>query len=297
MLLSLFFIVILVSKVSASADTVVTFTFDAKESYCHQRAGDALKLKGVYGTFYYAQNIGSNFRLSLNGYKQLFRDGHEVGGQTVNYLDFVDKAKDKIQDEICLNRKYLFDKGFKPTSFAYPYGRYTFVGSVNTIKCGYNSATNANFFDLRINDMDNVQRGESYNINTFVIQSKTTFDELMSIVQDALKLSTFRRKLLVFRIYDVCDNNNFNVETLTKFVEWLLQYSYIEIQRLDKVIGEELSPIPEEYNDNLRLLPETKSKLIITGITVAAMIFIIVLFFVTSALRDVIKKLKSKTTP
>ena len=66
---------------------------------------------------------------------------------------------------------------------------------------------------------------------------------------------------------------------------------------MDKVIGEELSPIPEEYNDNLRLLPETKSKLIITGITVAAMIFIIVLFFVTSALRDVIKKLKSKTTP
>ena len=77
------------------------------------RGGQTLKAFGHTGTFYYSDGLsmgwGDISQMTLGQYQYLYIDGHDIGGQTLDYIDLTVTPED-VKHQICLNRKILFQK-------------------------------------------------------------------------------------------------------------------------------------------------------------------------------------------
>lgn len=130
-----------------------------------------------------------------------------------------------------------------------------------------------------------------YNIRSISCKKKKTFEEFKQISVDAL----LTENVIVFRFFDWCDNC-FQVGTeytiFDRFLKYLLDQKQIKISTLKDVINGDQRPIPDEYTDPppKKLLPETRSKLIVAMSTVAGMIVLIGVFFGSLYVRDVCQK-------
>ena len=76
---------------------------------------------------------------------ELARDGHEIGGHTVNHVNLVTSklTPEQKRREICDDRQRLIEQGFNPASFAYPEGSYNEAVGQLVKACGYRSARSA----------------------------------------------------------------------------------------------------------------------------------------------------------
>ncbi|MGY1642856.1 polysaccharide deacetylase family protein [Geodermatophilus sp. SYSU D00703] len=130
--------------------TVVSLTFDGGQA-SQKLAADALRAHGMHGTFFVNTGLidGDNPYLGSNpnhlNWEELFRllmQGHEIGGQTSAYVDLTDpRIPESVKrDEICRDRTRLWQMGFDPQSFAYPFGKVDEAAQQLVESCGYRSA-------------------------------------------------------------------------------------------------------------------------------------------------------------
>ncbi|HZY74915.1 MAG TPA: polysaccharide deacetylase family protein [Jatrophihabitantaceae bacterium] len=120
--------------------TVVSLTFD--DSNADQAPAEAtMRALGMHGTFYtITGSIGAPNYLTLSQLQQIYRDGNEIGGHTVNHPDLTLVPADEAQRQVCQARNTLTKWGFPQTSFAYPFASVTTAVESIVSACGYNSA-------------------------------------------------------------------------------------------------------------------------------------------------------------
>lgn len=124
----------------AAANTVVSLTFDDGNAN-QMTAAATMKSLGLTGTFYITSGwIDQPTYLTTANLQQLVADGNEIGGHTVTHPDLITLPTDEATRQICDGRVALMNKGFKVTSFAYPFAseNATIEGLVQ--QCGFNSA-------------------------------------------------------------------------------------------------------------------------------------------------------------
>ena len=120
--------------------TVVSLTFDdAKVSQAPVKA--LLASHGMHATFFVnTNNVGDGNALSWAQLTALKTDGNEIAGHTLDHVDLTTVSAAEAKRQVCDDRSALFENGFAPVSFAYPYGSTN--DSIKQIvhDCGYSSA-------------------------------------------------------------------------------------------------------------------------------------------------------------
>jgi peptidoglycan/xylan/chitin deacetylase (PgdA/CDA1 family) len=118
----------------------LTFTSAIANQYA---ARQVLADHNMDGTFYVnTGRVGLNGRLTWRQVNQLAGDGNEIGGQTVNNFPVAGLDPVTLAQQICDDRTTLLQKGYAPTSFAWPGGSAdaTAATIAQVQQCGYTSA-------------------------------------------------------------------------------------------------------------------------------------------------------------
>ena len=106
----------------AAAPTVVTIQFDdgVADQY---GALAALNAHGMHATFYVNSGvIGDAAHMTWNQLGDLYAAGNEIAGHTATHANLKKLKTGPARQEVCGDRVALFDHGFQPVSFAYPFG-------------------------------------------------------------------------------------------------------------------------------------------------------------------------------
>lgn len=273
--------VIISSIVCVTGKTSVVFTFDADNSETQLVGAKILESRMLRGTFFYSRIKSVSGGLSMNDYKYLYNRGHEIGGQTLNYIELFDvKARTAI-DEVCYNRKDLLNNNLKPISYGY-ISSSSVVTDTYVKDCGYVLSTP--LFPQKTN--------VGYNVNSVSLKNVTSLIKLQNATLNTLLSNTNGNyNVLIFRIYEMCDvcvRKGIEYAVFEEFLDWLSEIE-VNVVTLKSAFNEtRVLPLPLEYIDppGMKLLPETESKMIIAFSTVGVMILFISLFFVSSAIRD-----------
>ncbi len=135
-----------------AAKVVVSLTFD-DGLLTHYTLADkrALKPHNMRGTFY--NNSGLNDvdeqHMTWAQLRDLNDDGNEIGGHTVHHVSIKGMTDlTRLEYEVCQDRQNLIDRGFDPTSFAYPTGAYDVQAENMVRSCGYSSGRAAGGIDV-----------------------------------------------------------------------------------------------------------------------------------------------------
>lgn len=140
----------------AEANTIVSFTFD--DAYASHRvgaqilAGDAStpRQDSFRGTFFvvsgYLRRPGDGAgRLSPDDVREMYAEGHEIGGHTLGHVslsDLADRDPYELRRQICNDRRALEALGVNPVGFAYPLSDND--GAEDAVReCGYAYARDA----------------------------------------------------------------------------------------------------------------------------------------------------------
>jgi peptidoglycan/xylan/chitin deacetylase (PgdA/CDA1 family) len=118
---------------------IVTFGFD--DGYADQyNTRSILAQHGMHATFYVNSGVvGDSVHLTWAQLTDLYSDGNEIGGHGLTHANLKNLKGTALRQEVCGDRVNLFNQGFQPTSFAYPFGNYNSTTIQGLKDCGYNS--------------------------------------------------------------------------------------------------------------------------------------------------------------
>jgi hypothetical protein len=126
---------------STPGPSVVYVTIGFDDGNADQYTARAiLAAHNMHATFYVNTSvIGDSDHMTWAELTDLYNDGNEIGGHGLTHANLKKLKGTALRQEICIDRINLFDHGFQPTSFAYPFGNYN-SGTIQALKdCGYNS--------------------------------------------------------------------------------------------------------------------------------------------------------------
>ena len=118
---------------------VVTIGFD--DGYADQYSVRSILAEhGMHATFYVNSGlIGDSVHLTWVQLTDLYGDGNEIAGHGLTHANLKNLKGTALRQEVCTDRVNLFNHGFQPVSFAYPFGSYN-SNTIQALKdCGYNS--------------------------------------------------------------------------------------------------------------------------------------------------------------
>ncbi|MGZ2393058.1 polysaccharide deacetylase family protein, partial [Pseudarthrobacter sp. PvP022] len=124
----------------AADPPVITLTFDDANAD-QVAAAQILNQAGLKGTFYAPSGyLDATEYMTTAQALALQTAGNEIGGHTVTHPDLALAGADEVKRQICNDRVNLTTKGFRVTSFAYPFASISAAAKQAVIDCGFNSA-------------------------------------------------------------------------------------------------------------------------------------------------------------
>ncbi|HTC81700.1 MAG TPA: polysaccharide deacetylase family protein [Acidimicrobiia bacterium] len=127
---------------AAAPPRVVSLSFD-DERVSQAVVGGLLSSRRLHGTFFVisrAVDTGNDPEsLTWAQLSRLAHAGNEIAGHTRTHPHLPTLSRPKQVDEICGSRRDLVAAGFRPVSFAYPYGEYDATTEQVVRQCGYAS--------------------------------------------------------------------------------------------------------------------------------------------------------------
>jgi len=137
----------LLAATSKSAPRIVSLTFDDGRA-SQGVVGGLLAAHKMHGTFYIitqAVNVGGAQPESLSWTQihQLARGGNEIAAHTRTHPHLPTLSPAAQTGEICGSRRDLVAQGFRPISFAYPYGEYNAATEHIVKQCRFASGRGA----------------------------------------------------------------------------------------------------------------------------------------------------------
>jgi peptidoglycan/xylan/chitin deacetylase (PgdA/CDA1 family) len=115
----------------------------------------------------------------------LAADGNEIGGHTLDHVDLTrpDISRREKRRQICADRSKLAKRGYRPVSFAYPFGRRGATAKRLVRKCGYTSARGA--ARTGVAAVESIPPRRPYSMNAQGHTGQITLAEMQAEVRDA----------------------------------------------------------------------------------------------------------------
>jgi peptidoglycan/xylan/chitin deacetylase (PgdA/CDA1 family) len=233
----------------AGGTTVVTLTFDDTFSDTYA-AGAMLESHGMRGVFFLNSprfTFGSGY-MTLDQALALQKNGHEIGGHTLNHphLPTLDVATQ--QAEICNDRANLLAMGLNVQNFAYPFGEADCDTEAAALYCNYDSARGVG--DLRDSSGHAIAAESLAPPDLFKLRanasivSTNTLDDMESRVNVAENAGGGWVIINMHHVCDGCSGNAVSPSILGDFLDWLAprttKGTYVRLVR--EVVGGAIRP-------------------------------------------------------
>ena len=146
----------------------VILTFDGGHKSQYTNAKSVLDKYGFKATFHvvcdYTQK-GGDTRMNWTEIKELYKQGHDIGSNTMNHYVLTQLPTEKMEHEVSASKQCLLDQGINATSLAYPYNRGSTTSAVvDTVAVYYQFARSAGyplmFLDCNLQENENVEDSE-----------------------------------------------------------------------------------------------------------------------------------------
>ena len=128
-----------VASSAATPPTAVSIQFD--DGNANQYTALAiLNTYGMHATFFVNSGvIGDSAHLSWSQLADLATAGNEIAGHTLLHTNIKKLKTAAARQAVCGDRVNLFNHGFQPVSFAYPFGSFDAGSKAVVQACGFNS--------------------------------------------------------------------------------------------------------------------------------------------------------------
>jgi peptidoglycan/xylan/chitin deacetylase (PgdA/CDA1 family) len=214
------------ARPSLAAETVVTLGFDdGRVSQYGVR--DLLRSHGMMATFYiYSNAIGWSGYMTMAQLHDLQRDGHEIGGHTLDHEHLTTLSASEAERQICQDRLALMNAGFGDvTSFAYPYGEYNASIEQMVAGCGYSSARTVGGIGCSACPAaERIPPADPYATRTPPsVKKDTTLANMQNWVLAAEASGGGWVQIVIHDVCETCGSDVYAVSlpTLTAFLDWL----------------------------------------------------------------------------
>jgi peptidoglycan/xylan/chitin deacetylase (PgdA/CDA1 family) len=230
---------------SASTQTVVSIEFD--DGNADQLSIlPVLNSHGMTATFYVnSGTIGDATHLSWNDLTSLATAGNEIAGHTIDHTDLKKLKTAAAIHEVCDDRVALFDHGFQPVSFAYPFGSFDAGTEQIVAGCGYNSGRGVSGVDDRKTFAETIPPADPYATRTPAnVKSGTTVATIEGFVTAAEQHGGGWVQLVFHHVCDRCDAYSVTLPNFTALLDWLAPRSAngTVVETVAQVIGGPVQP-------------------------------------------------------
>jgi peptidoglycan/xylan/chitin deacetylase (PgdA/CDA1 family) len=126
-----------------TTDVSLTFDDGLQSSYGMR---SILADHSAHATFYIPSGFIDGHGAGLMTWTQisdLAADGNDIGGHTIDHPNLTRGTYDSVHHQICDDRARLMHQGFKPVSFAYPFGAFDARAESIVRACGYQTGRTA----------------------------------------------------------------------------------------------------------------------------------------------------------
>ncbi len=196
-------------------NTVVSLTFDDGDADNYS-VRSILTENNLHATFYIVSGFtNSNGYMSDDQLLDLYNDGNEIGGHTLNHAKLTsDLDAEQKKREVCQDRSNLLAYGFEVTSFAYPYGYYDDEAKQIVQDCGYNNAR------IVSGGPEVLHPTDAYTLHAMpYIVSDTNFAKMSRYVVEVENSGGGWAIFVFHHVCDGCDQYAVDLDTFTKFAK------------------------------------------------------------------------------
>jgi peptidoglycan/xylan/chitin deacetylase (PgdA/CDA1 family) len=178
-----------------------------------------LQQYGMRATFYVPSNmIGGPHYMTWEQLHTLQDDGHEIGGHTLDHVNIGELAPAALRHEVCDDRQNLLDHGFKPVSFAYPFGGFDQAAEEMVRQCGYSDARTI------AAGPEHMPPSDAYALRAFpYVVVDTDFTKLQRYVVGTRQEGGGWVILIFHHLCDTCDYFAVKPDILGRFIRWLAE--------------------------------------------------------------------------
>jgi len=210
------------SSPAATAPTVVTIGFD--DGTADQYGALAiLNAHGMHATFFVnSGSIGDSAHMSWQELQDLATAGNEIAGHTINHVNIKKLKTGPARQEVCGDRVALFDQGFEPVSFAYPFGSFDAGSKAVVQACGYNSARGVSGVNGRRVFAETTPPLDAYATRTPPNpKQSTTLATIQGYITAAENNGGGWVQLVFHHLCDQCDAYSISPANFTALLDWL----------------------------------------------------------------------------
>jgi peptidoglycan/xylan/chitin deacetylase (PgdA/CDA1 family) len=207
---------------AATAPTVVTIQFD--DGTADQYGALAiLNAHGMHATFYVNSGVvGDAAHLSWSQLSDLAAAGNEIAGHTVSHANIKKLKTGPARQEVCGDRVTLFDHGFQPVSFAYPFGSFDADSKAVVAACGYNSGRGVSGVNDRKVFAETIPPLDAYATRTPPNpKQNTTLATIEGYIAAAENNGGGWVQLVFHHLCDQCDAYSISPVNFTALLDWL----------------------------------------------------------------------------
>jgi len=236
--------VVTAAPAAAATTTVVTLQFD--DGNADQYATLAvLNPHGMHATFFVNSGpitAGDPAHLTWAQVQDLYAAGNEIAGHTIDHVNIKKLKTAPARHQVCDDRVALFDHGFQPTSFAYPFGSIDSGAKAVVQACGYNSGRGVSGVDERRVFAETIPPADAYATRTPAnVKSADTPEVIESYVTGAEQHGGGMVQIVLHHICDRCDPYSITQANFDALLDWLAAHGSI-VQTTAEVIGGPVQP-------------------------------------------------------
>jgi len=228
----------------AAGPTVVVIQFD--DGTADQYAALAsLTAHGMHATFFVNSGpitAGDPAHLTWAQVQDLYAAGNEIAGHTIDHVNIKKLKTAPARHQVCDDRVALFDHGFQPASFAYPFGSIDAGAKAVVQACGYNSGRGVSGVDERRVFAETIPPADAYATRTPAnVKSADTPEVIESYVTGAEQHGGGMVQIVLHHICDRCDPYSITQANFDALLDWLAAHGSI-VQTTAEVIGGPVQP-------------------------------------------------------
>lgn len=197
-------------------NTVVSLTFDDGDADNYSTRS-ILAENNLRATFYIVSGLtGTAGYMTEQQLRDLYGDGNEIGGHTLNHVNLKTVRGAELKREVCVDRENLLAHNFDVVSFAYPYGHYDAESKQVVAECGYKNARAVT------GGPEIIPPSDAYTLQAMpYIVRDTRFPKMTRYVTQVEDGGGGWVIFVFHHVCDGCDQYAINLDTFSKFAQWL----------------------------------------------------------------------------
>ena len=167
---------------------------------------------------------------------------NEIAGHTIDHVNIKKLKTAAARHQVCDDRVALFDHGFLPTSFAYPFGSFDSGAEPIVQACGYNSGRGVSGVDGRRVFAEMIPPADPYATRTpSNVKSSDTPEIIESYVTGAEQHGGGIVQIVLHHLCDRCDPYSITLADFDALLDWLTARGSI-VQTTAEVVGGPVQP-------------------------------------------------------